>query len=59
MSQPEQFIVYRRVSTREQGQSGLGLEAQLVACKKHVAEVGGEIIAEFSEVASGANDHRP
>lgn len=59
MKGPQLWIVYARVSTREQGKSGLGLEAQRQACEEHIAEEGGEIIASYSEVGSGGNDDRP
>lgn len=49
------YVAYYRVSTRKQGESGLGLEAQRAAvsgfCK-------GIIIAEFTEVESGKKDSR-
>lgn len=53
------FIAYTRVSTDEQGRSGLGLEAQTAAIRAGVAELGGEIVREFTEIASGDDDHRP
>ena len=48
-----------RVSTAEQGQSGLGLEAQQAAVRGFVTAQGWTLIAEFSDVASGKDDHRP
>jgi DNA invertase Pin-like site-specific DNA recombinase len=52
------FIAYYRVSTRKQGLSGLGLEAQRDAVRKYIAP---EFIdAEFTEVETGTNKkHRP
>ena len=54
-------IGYSRVSTQEQGRSGLGIEAQREAVAQYVASVkGGRIIApEFIEVESGKRDDRP
>lgn len=53
------FVTYLRVSTRKQGDSGLGLEAQKTAVSRHCSEVGGTILGEFVEVESGKNDDRP
>ena len=47
------FIVYYRVSTQRQGQSGLGLEAQKHACAHY------DIVAEYTEVESGKKSNRP
>ena len=47
------FIVYYRVSTQRQGQSGLGLEAQKHACAHY------DIVAEYTEVESGKKANRP
>ena len=54
-----QFISYCRVSTDQQGRSGLGLEAQQAAVAQHVASVGGRIVGEFVEVESGRRNDRP
>jgi DNA invertase Pin-like site-specific DNA recombinase len=47
------FIAYRRVSTKEQGKSGLGLEAQAHAIARHLEGCGGELLADFVEVETG------
>ena len=54
----ESFVVYVRVSTEEQGKSGLGLDAQLASCRAFVERQGGRIVEEIREVDSGANDER-
>ena len=46
----KRFIAYTRVSTTKQG---LGLDAQTAAITKHVADLGGTIIAQYSEKESG------
>jgi DNA invertase Pin-like site-specific DNA recombinase len=53
------FISYLRVSTEGQGRSGLGLEAQRQAVAAHVAQAGGDLMAEFREVESGKRSDRP
>lgn len=52
------LIGYYRVSTTEQGESGLGLEAQEAAVRSYAALRGDEIILEAREVASGADTRR-
>ena len=51
------FVVYLRVSTARQGQSGLGLEAQRQAVAAFVEN--GEVLAEYIEVESGKKADRP
>lgn len=46
------FVSYTRVSTQQQGRSGLGLEAQRSAVAAYVAGRG-EVIGEFVEVETG------
>ncbi len=46
-------VAYIRVSTAQQGKSGLGLEAQRVAIVKFAEAEGIELIAEFQEVETG------
>lgn len=49
----KQAVIYRRVSTSEQGKSGLGLEAQMNTVAHFCAAEGFEVAAEFQDVASG------
>ena len=51
------YVAYYRVSTMGQGKSGLGLEAQQEAVRRHVND--GVIAASFTEVESGRNADRP
>ena len=51
------YVAYYRVSTKRQGQSGLGLEAQQALVSDFAKD--NPIIAEFVEVESGRNDTRP
>lgn len=48
----QRYIGYYRVSTKEQGSSGLGLAAQEQAVKQFVIASDGELIADFTEVES-------
>ncbi len=52
------FIAYYRVSTDQQGRSGLGLAAQKASVASHIAAVGGLLIGEFEEVESGKRSDR-
>lgn len=53
------FVSYIRVSTIQQGESGLGLEAQRQAVADHLKIVSGELISEFVEIESGKRNDRP
>jgi DNA invertase Pin-like site-specific DNA recombinase len=47
------YAAYYRVSTKRQGASGLGLEAQREAVARFTAHGAGAVLAEFVEVESG------
>ena len=56
------YITYIRVSTQEQGRSGLGLEAQTRDIDTYLENFSGQpytVIKEFVEVLSGSDDSRP
>jgi DNA invertase Pin-like site-specific DNA recombinase len=53
------FIAYYRVSTKQQGASGLGLDAQRNAVAAFAAQHGASIVKEFTEVESGKKSDRP
>lgn len=55
----ENHVVYIRVSTKRQGDSGLGLEAQKDICEKYIKEQEGEPVATFKDVESGTHRDRP
>jgi DNA invertase Pin-like site-specific DNA recombinase len=47
------FVAYYRVSTAQQGRSGLGLDAQREAVTQFLNGGGWQLIAEFTEVETG------
>lgn len=58
----KRYVIYTRVSTAEQGKSGLGLEAQhrdIELFLHNFSETPWEIIGEFQDVQSGKVDDRP
>lgn len=58
----QQYIVYKRVSTKEQGRSGLGLEAQerdVALYLERFSPVPYEVIATFTDILSGTDNERP
>jgi DNA invertase Pin-like site-specific DNA recombinase len=57
MQNDEKYVAYKRVSTKEQGQSGLGLEAQEKAVKQITDS--GIVIKSFTEIESGKKNNRP
>lgn len=56
------YVIYTRVSTAEQGKSGLGLEAQHRDIRIFLdtfSETPFEVVGEFCDVLSGSQDDRP
>src|SRR5713226_4200926 len=53
------IISYYRVSTKQQGESGLGLDAQETAVQSYARQIGGRIKASYVEVESGKRSDRP
>jgi DNA invertase Pin-like site-specific DNA recombinase len=54
-----QAVSYLRVSTREQGTSGLGIEAQRASVKAFCASHGYQVVKEYQDVESGKHNERP
>lgn len=54
----EKYIAYYRVSTNEQGRSGLGIEAQERDVARFTSNCDNCIIASFTEFESGKNNQR-
>jgi DNA invertase Pin-like site-specific DNA recombinase len=57
----QKFISYYRVSTKQQGRSGLGLAAQRESVAAYLAGVKGKLMAEFTEIEHGTRkgNNRP
>jgi DNA invertase Pin-like site-specific DNA recombinase len=53
------FIAYYRVSTDQQGKSGLGLDAQRAAVENYLNGGNWKLVGEFTEIESGKNGDRP
>jgi len=53
------YVAYYRVSTDKQGQSGLGLEAQMKAVEDYLYEGRGVIVSKRTEIESGKKSDRP
>ena len=49
----KRFVAYYRVSTKRQGRSGLGLDAQKSAVENYLNNCNGEVVSEYTEVESG------
>lgn len=58
----KRYVIYKRVSTEEQGRSGLGLAAQDRDIRLFLdgfADVPHEVLAEFTDIQTGRADDRP
>lgn len=53
------FVAYYRVSTDQQGRSGLGLDAQKATVARHAETAKGSVVAEYEEIESGSRNDRP
>jgi DNA invertase Pin-like site-specific DNA recombinase len=54
-----EIVAYIRVSTKRQGDSGLGLQAQRTAIDQFAKQFGRTVIATYQEVESGKKSDRP
>lgn len=53
------IVAYYRVSTKKQGESGLGLDGQKTAVQDFAAQTKAEILREYVEVETGKRADRP
>jgi len=56
---PKKTVAYYRVSTKQQGESGLGLEGQTAAVEAYAWGRGAAVVRAFREVESGKRADRP
>lgn len=54
----KKFIGYYRVSSKQQGESGLGLSAQKTTVEKYIEQQNGTLINEYTEVETGTNKRK-
>jgi DNA invertase Pin-like site-specific DNA recombinase len=59
MADDGKYIAYYRVSTQQQGVSGLGLEAQQASVTNYLNGGKWQVLASFTEVESGRKSNRP
>ena len=62
MTSKTRYVIYTRVSTGEQGKSGLGLEAQdrdIALFLEKFSDVPYEVIGRFQDIQSGGDNDRP
>ena len=52
------IVTYTRVSTKRQGQSGLGLEVQEAAIQNYIQEQSADVVGGFVEIESGKKSNR-
>lgn len=55
----KKLIAYLRVSTKQQGASGLGIEGQRTAVENYAKQTGAEVAFWYTEVESGKRTDRP
>lgn len=55
----KEIVAYCRVSTKQQGQSGLGMEAQKTAVEAYAKQNGARVAGLYVEVESGKKADRP
>jgi DNA invertase Pin-like site-specific DNA recombinase len=56
---PPKLIAYYRVSTRQQGESGLGLEGQVAAVESYAQSCAAAIVRSYQEIETGKRADRP
>lgn len=54
----KKYAIYIRVSTTKQGESKLGMEGQMSACKRYIESQGGTVDKVFQDIESGKSRTR-
>src|SRR5262245_62817766 len=55
----KEIVAYCRVSTKQQGATGLGMEAQRAAVESYAKGIGAKVAGLYVEVESGKKSDRP
>lgn len=58
MEDKKNYIIYTRVSTKEQENKGVSIDAQLESCRNYVRSQGGLIVGEYNDADTGSKRSR-
>ena len=59
LKEGQKYVIYTRVSTSRQGDSGIGIDTQKMICRKEIARLNGEELDVFEDTISGGSNDRP
>ena len=55
----DKYVIYNRVSTEDQSEHGVSLEAMELACRAFIISQGGQLVKIYTDVKTGGNLLRP